>query len=74
VDRLYYNGTQPLAVSATPSWLRPAFAYLDPSSNRVPAFTMAQGCEGVVTRLSHDDASVIGGGPYFSYVLPQFSS
>ena len=61
VDRLYYNGSRPLAVSATPGWLRPA-QYLNPSTTRVPAFTMAEATDGVKSRPSGDDASVIGGG------------
>ena len=61
VDRLYYNDSRPLAVAATPGWLRPV-QFLDPSTARVPAFTMADATDGVKSRPSGDDASMIGDG------------
>ena len=61
VDRFYYNGTRLLAVSATPGWLRPV-QFLDPSTARVPAFTLSEATDGVKSRPSGDDASMIGDG------------
>lgn len=55
------TGSKLLEVSATPGWLRPV-EYLDPSTAAVPAFTMAEAAEGVQSRLSGDDGSLVGGG------------
>eukprot|EP01052_Picozoa_sp_SAG31_P057186 SAG31_NODE_16784_length_696_cov_0.869347_1_plen_221_part_10 len=54
-------GSKLLPVSATPGWLRPV-RYLDPSTSRVPAFTIAEAAQGVKSRLSGDTGSVVGGG------------
>jgi hypothetical protein len=59
--RIAAAGSRLLEVSATPGWLRPVH-YLDPSTARVPAFTMAEATDGVKSRPSGDDASVIGRG------------
>lgn len=59
--RAFDIGSKLLEVSATPGWLRPV-QYLDPSTAPVPSFTIAEAADGVKSRLSGDEKSLIGSG------------